>query len=152
MAIRQKLNDDIKTAMLSGDKLKVETLRGLKTVMLYADVAAGKRDTGGIADDVIVGLFAREVKKRQESADLYVRGGSQERADKELAEKAIIETYLPTQLGEAELTQIVQDVIAEQKAEGSQAMGKVIGVVKSKVGNSADGSAIARIVKEQLQI
>ena len=150
MAIRQKLNDDIKSAMLSGDKLRVETLRGLKTVITYADVATRTRDSGGIADDEIVGLFAREVKKRQESADLYVRGGSQERADKELAEKAIIEEYLPTQLSEAELTRVVNDIIAEQGAQGLQVMGKVIGAVKNKVGNSADGSAIARIVKEQL--
>lgn len=150
MAIRQKLNDDVKAAMLSGDALRVETLRGLKTVITYADVAAGSRDTGGIADEEIVGLFAREVKKRQESADLYVRGGSQERADKELAEKAIIEEYLPKQLSEDELTQIVRDVISEQGAEGMQAMGRVIGAVKDKVGNSASGSAIAKIVKEQL--
>ncbi len=150
MAIRQKLNDDIKTAMLSGDALRVETLRGLKTVITYADVAGKTRNTDGIADEQIVGLFAREAKKRQESADLYVRGGSQERADKELAEKLIIEEYLPAQLSEAELTQIVNDVIAEQGAEGLQAMGKVIATIKSKVGNSADGSAIARIVKERL--
>lgn len=151
MAIRQQLNDDVKAAMLSGDALRVETLRGLKTVITYADVAAGNRDSGGIADDEIVGLFAREAKKRQESADLYVRGGSQERADKELAEKAIIEEYLPQQLSEAELTQVINEVVAEQGAEGMQAMGKVIGAVKSKVGNSADGAMIAKIVKEQLQ-
>jgi len=151
MSLRQQLDDDVKAAMLSGDTLKVETLRGLKTVILYADVAAKKRDTGGIDDEEALALFAKEAKKRQESADLYVQGGSQERADKELAEKAIIETYLPTQLSEADLVQIIDAVIAEQGAEGMQAMGKVIGAVKAKVGTSADGSVVAKLVKERLE-
>jgi len=151
MSLRQQLDDDVKAAMLSGDTLRVETLRGLKTVILYADVAAKKRDTGGIDDEEALTLFAKEVKKRQESADLYVQGGSQERADKELAEKAIIEAYLPTQLSEADLVQIIDAVIAEQGAEGMQAMGKVIGAVKAKVGTSADGSVVAKLVKERLE-
>jgi uncharacterized protein len=151
MGLRQQLEDDVKAAMLSGDSLKVETLRGLKTVVLYADVATKSRDTGGISDDEILNLFAKEVKKRQESADLYVQGGSQERADKELAEKAIIEAYLPAQMSEAELGVIIDKAIAETGAEGPQAMGKVIGVVKAQVGNSADGSVIARLTKERLQ-
>jgi uncharacterized protein len=148
--LRQQLDDDVKAALLGGDSLRVETLRGLKSVILYADVAAKKRDTGGIADDEILGLFAKEVKKRQESADLYVQGGSQERADKELAEKVIIESYLPTQLSESELLEIINTTITEQGAEGAQAMGKVIGAVKAKAGNTADGSMIARLVKERL--
>jgi uncharacterized protein len=148
--LRSQLDDDVKAALLAGDSLRVETLRGLKTVITYADVAAKKRDTGGISDDEALALFAKEVKKRQESADLYVQGGSQERADKELAEKAIIEEYLPAQLGEAEIATIVDAVIAEQGAEGMQAMGKVIGAVKAKAGNTADGGIIAKIVKERL--
>jgi uncharacterized protein len=150
MPLRQQLDDDIKAALLGGESLRVETLRGLKNVILYADVAAKKRDDGGIADDEILGLFAREVKKRQESADLYVQGGSQERADKELAEKAIIESYLPQQLSEDELTQMVDAIIKEQGAEGAQAMGKVIGAVKAKVGTAGDGALIAKLVKERL--
>lgn len=152
MGLRQQLDDDVKAAMLSGDTLKVETLRGLKSVILYADVAAKKRDTGGISDDEVLALFAKEVKKRQESADLYVQGGSQERADKELAEKALIETYLPAQMSEAELIELVDAVIAEQDAEGAQAMGKVISAVKAKAGASADGSLVAKLVKERLNV
>ncbi len=149
--IRQQLEADIKTAMLARDALRVETLRSLKTAVKYADVATVSRDTGGIDDETVVALFAREAKKRQESADLYVQGGSQERADKELAEKAIIETYLPKQLSEAEIAGFIDGVITEQKAEGMQAMGKVIGAVKAKVGNSADGSVIAKLVAERLK-
>ncbi|MCA9327001.1 GatB/YqeY domain-containing protein [Candidatus Saccharibacteria bacterium] len=148
--IKQQLQDDVKTAMLAGDAARLETLRGLKSAILYAEVAAGKREDG-LSDDDIQVLFAKEAKKRQESADLYTKGGSPERAEKELSEKAIIEEYLPEQMGEDELTRIVDTVIAEQGASGMQAMGAVIGAVKKQVGTSADGGLIAKLVKEKLQ-
>jgi uncharacterized protein YqeY len=134
---------------LAGDSLRLETLRGLKSVILYAEVAAGKREEG-LSDDEILALFSKEAKKRQESAELYVQGGAQEKADKELAEKAIIEAYLPAQLSEAELAAIIDEVLNEVKPAGLQQMGQVIGQVKSQVGNTADGSLIAKLVKEKL--
>ena len=152
MAIRQQLDDDLKAAMLGGDAIRKETLRGLKSAILYADVAAKKRDTGGVSDDEVLTILAKESKKRQESADLYVQGGSQERADKELVEKSIIDSYLPEQLTDQELIDLVDVIITEQGAEGVQAMGKVIGAVKAKVGTSADGSRVARIVKGRLSL
>ena len=147
--IKQKLQDDVKAAMLAGDSLRLETLRGLKSVILYAEVAAGKREEG-LTDDEILALFSKEAKKRQESAELYIQGGAQEKADKELAEKAIIEAYLPAQLSEAELAAIIDEVLNEVKPAGLQQRGQVIGQVKSKVGNTADGSLIAKLVKEKL--
>lgn len=151
MGIRQQLDDDVKAAMLAGDSLRVDTLRGLKTVILYADVATKTRDTGGVDDDAIQVLLFKEAKKRQESADLYVQGGSPERADKELAEKAIIEAYLPKQLSDEELGQLVDEAMAATGASEAKDMGKVIGFVKSKAGNSADGSKIAKLVQERLK-
>lgn len=148
--LKQQLQDDVKAAMLAGDALRVETLRGLKSAILYAEVAAKKREGDGISDEEIVTLFAKESKKRTESAELYVKGGAQEKADKELAEKAIIDAYLPEQLSEADLVKLIDEVIAEQGAEGMQAMGKVIGAVKAKAGNSADGALVAKLVKERL--
>lgn len=149
--IRKQLDDDIKAAMIAGDKLRVETLRGLKTVILYADVATKTRDTGGIDDDAITALLAKEAKKRQESADLYVQGGSQDRADKELLEKKIIEEYLPEQLSDEELGAMVDDAMAATGASEAKDMGKVIGLVKAKAGNKADGAAIAKLVAERLK-
>lgn len=147
--IATRLQDDIKAAMLNGDAARLECLRGLKSVILYAEVAAGKRDEG-LDDEAIQTLFAKEAKKRQESADLYVQGGSQERADKELAEKAIIEEYLPEQMSEEDIAKIVDGVIAVTGATDAKAMGQVIGGVKQRVGNTADGALIAKIVKEKL--
>ena len=147
--IKQKLNEDVKSAMLAGDAARVETLRGLKSVILYAEVAAGKRDQG-LEDDEILGLFAREAKKRQESADLYRQGGAEDRAVKELSEKEMIEQYLPTQLSEAELVAIIDVVISDTNATDIKAMGQVMGLVKKQVGSAGDGALIARIVKEKL--
>lgn len=150
MGIRQRLEEEVKTAMLAGEAHRVETLRGLKSVILYADVAAKKRDDGGISDDEITTLFAKEAKKRQESADLYAQGGAQDRADKELIEKKIIEDYLPEQLGEDELEKLVDDAVNATGAVDLKDMGKVISVVKAMAGNCADGSDIARLVKSKL--
>ncbi len=150
MTIEDKLEQDIKTAMLAGDSTKTTTLRGLKAVLLNVKVATGKRETG-LSDDEVLPLLAKEAKKRQESADLYVQGGNQAKADAELAEKALIETYLPAQLSEAEVAKLVDDVIASSGAAGPQAMGQVIGQVKAQAGAAADGALIARLAKEKLQ-
>ncbi len=147
--IKQQLQDDVKSAMLAGDALRVETLRSLKSVILYAEVASNKREEG-LGDDEILALFAKEVKKRQESADLYIQGGAIERANKELAEKAMIEQYLPAQLSEAEISAVVAEEITTLHAEGMKSMGQVIVAVKAKLGNTADGSVIAKLVKAKL--
>jgi uncharacterized protein YqeY len=129
----------------------VTTLRGLKSVILNEKVAKGTRDTI-MPDADVEALLGKEAKKRQESADLYVQGGDdQGRAEAELAEKAIIEAYLPEQLSEDEIIQLVEAAIAEIDAQGPATMGQVIGKVKAQAGAAADGSLIARIAKEKLQ-
>ncbi len=149
MTLEQRLEQDIKTALLAGDKQRVSALRGLKSVLLNVKVATGKRESG-LSDEEVLPVLSKEAKKRQESADLYVQGGNQERADAELAEKKIIEEYLPAQLSEAEVAQLVDEAITETGAEGQAAMGKVIGAVRAKAGATADGGLIARVVKERL--
>lgn len=148
--LKQRIEQDLKAALLAGDKERATTLRGLKSVILYDEVAKGAREKG-ISDDEIIALFAKEVKKRQESADLYTKGGAADRAQAELAEKAIIEEYLPKQLSDAELLSVVDEAIAQTGASGPQAMGQVIGLVKQKTAGSADGARIATLVKERLQ-
>lgn len=145
--IEAQLEQDIKTALLAGDKLRVLTLRMLKSALLSVKVASGSRDSV-MADAAVIGIFSKEAKKRQESADLYLQGGSETRAAAELAEKAIIETYLPSQLSEAEITAIIDQVIAAMGAEVT--MGPVIGQVKAKTNGAADGALIAKLVKEKL--
>lgn len=146
--IKAKLEADLKTAMLGGDKVLTTTLRGLKSAILYAEVAASKREEG-LSDEEIAGLFSKEAKKRQESADLYTQGGNTEKAEAELAEKQVIEGYLPAQMSEEELTSLVDAAVSETGASSMQDMGKVIGQVKAKAGSAADGSRIAALVKER---
>jgi uncharacterized protein YqeY len=148
--LEQRLEQDIKNALLAGDKTKVTTLRGLKATLLNVKVASGKRDSG-LADEEVQAVFAKESKKRQESADLYRQGDDEERAQAELTEKAIIDAYLPAQLSEQEIAAMADEIIAQAGAQGPQAMGQVIGQIKAKTGASADGAVIARIVKEKLQ-
>jgi uncharacterized protein YqeY len=148
--LEQRLEQDIKDALLSGDKTRATTLRGLKAVLLNVKVATGKRDSG-LTDDEVLQTLAKEAKKRQESADLYTQAGDAARTEAELAEKAIIDAYLPAQLSEEEITELVDEAIAATGAAGPQGMGQVIGQVKAKTGASADGAIIARIAKEKLQ-
>lgn len=150
MNLEQQLEQDIKTAQLAGDSLRLTTLRGVKASLLNLKVATGKRETG-LSDDEVLAVLAKESKKRQESADVYRTAGVAERAEAELAEKAIIDAYLPARLSEAETSVLVETVIAELGASGPQAMGQIIGMVKSRAGAGADGAVIARLVKEQLQ-
>lgn len=147
--LEQRLEQDIKAALLAGDSAKVTTLRGLKAAILSVKVAAGTRGTD-LPDTEIITLFSKEAKKRQESADLFRQGGNDTMADAELTEKALIETYLPAQLDEAAIAEVVDAVIAELGATDAKSMGPVIGAVKAKTAGAADGGVIARLVKERL--
>jgi hypothetical protein len=144
--IEQQIEQDIKTAMLARDSLRLDTLRGLKSVFLYAKVASGNRGEL-LGDEQVTAMISKEAKKRQESADLYLKGGDKERADKELSEKQILEAYLPEKLSSEELSKIVDEVIA---ANSDNNMGAIIGQVKAKTSGAADGAEIARLVKEKL--
>lgn len=147
--LEQRLEQDLKKAMLAGDAKRVMTLRNMKSALLNVKVASGKRESG-LTDEEVLPVLSKEAKKRQESADFYVQGGSQERADQELSEKAIIEEYLPKQLSAEDVAVIVDEVITSLGVSGPAAMGQVIGQVKAKTGASADGSLIAKLVKEKL--
>ena len=145
--LKDRLNQSLKDSMLAGNKDRTEVLRGLKAAILQEEVAKGIRDAG-LPDDQIEQVFAREVKKRAEAADIFSQNGRQELADTELSQKAIIEEFLPKQLTDEELDQIVTAAIAEL-GDGAQ-MGPIIGKVKAKVGTSADGARIAAAVKAKL--
>lgn len=139
----------MKAALLGGDRFVGETLRGLKAAILNEEVATGKRDEG-LTDEEIEKIIAREVKKRNESAMIYEQNGRPELADPERKEAAILVAYLPTQLSEDEIRQLAKLVIEAVDNVGPSVMGQVIGAVKAKVGNTADGATVARVVKELL--
>jgi uncharacterized protein YqeY len=150
MSLEERLSQDLKAAMLAGQQQRVMTLRGLKSSLLYAKVANKSDRDETLPDEEVIALLAREAKKRQESADLYQQGGSSDKAEAELQEKAIIDAYLPAQLSDEELSTLIDTVIAEVGATSAAQMGQVIGKVKQQAGAAADGAAIARQVKEKL--
>jgi uncharacterized protein YqeY len=149
LALAETIQNDLKAALLSGDRFKGDVLRSLKAAILNEEVALGKRDTG-LPDEEIEKIVAKEVKKRQESVRLYEENDRPELAATEKEEIAVLETYLPKQLSEAEVTDIVTQTIDEMGATGMQSMGLVIKAVKDKVGNTADGAMVARVVKNKL--
>lgn len=146
--LKQRIEQDLKTALLAGDSRRVTTLRGIKSSILYEEVSKKHRDTG-LSEEDIIRLLSKEAKKRQESADLYLQGGSKDRANSELAEKVIIEGYLPKQLSDDELNHVVAQVI-DSLGESEINIGLVISKVKEKVNGSAEGSRIAQIVKARI--
>jgi len=147
--LKQQIDKDIKTALLSQDQFTVNTLRGLKSAILYAEVSSEKREEG-LSDEAIFTVITKEVKKRSESADLYIKGGNKEMADKELKEKELLSKYLPEQLGDDEIKEIVDNVMDEMQDVTMKDMGKIIGLVKAKTGPAADGLKISEIVKNRI--
>lgn len=147
--MQQQIDKDLKQALLAGDRAKTETLRGLKSALLNEAIAQNARDTG-LSDEQIQKILSKESKKRQEAADLYKQGGSPERASTELAEKAIIDAYLPDQMGEEQVSVIVDEEIAKAGSPTMHDMGKIIGAVRDRTAGQADGGLIAKLVKEKL--
>lgn len=148
--LKDRINSDLKAAMISRDSFLSDVLKGLKAAILNQEIAEKVREEG-LDDQAIETLLARESKKREEAAKLYEQGGNLEMAEKERKEKEIISTFLPEQLSEEEIETLVDTTIADLSASGMQDMGRVIGGVKAKAGTSADGALIAKIVKNKLQ-
>lgn len=149
MSIKDDINGDLKKALLSNDKQTATTLRGLKSVILDAEIAAGKRNSGLPEDDVIKILVKAE-KQRKESASMYDQAGETDRADVELQEIKIIRQYLPEVVSEDEILVLINQAIANKPDASLQSMGMIIGMVKGAAGPTADGGLIARLVKDRL--
>lgn len=147
-----QINQDLKSAMLARDELKVSTLRSLKSALTYAAVDdKAKGGSGELSEEVIQQVLAHESKKRQDSADAYESAGAAERSNKELSEKKIIDTYLPAQLTDDELLDLVDRVIRELGGADKSQMGPIIGKVKRLAEGKADGGRIATAVKSRLE-
>lgn len=149
MALKETIQNDLKAALLGGDRFRGEVLRSLKAAILNEEVAQGQREAG-LPEAEVEKIVAREVKKRAESIRLYEENGRPELAENEKLESAVLQEYLPQQLSEAEVIEVVEQTIEEMGATGMQSMGLVIKSVKEKVGNTADGALIATTVKNKL--
>jgi uncharacterized protein YqeY len=146
MGLQEKLLDDMKTAMKSGNKVALETLRMLRSQLKNASIAKGE----DLSEEDVIGVLSKEAKKRKESFELYRQGGREDLAEKEEMEMQIIVSYLPEALSEEELAKIIDKAIVETEAESLRDMGKVMGVVMPQVKGRADGKAVQEMVKKKL--
>ena len=148
MNLFDQVSNDIKSAMLAKDKVRLEALRGIKKEFLEAKTDKGA--DGELTDDMAMKILAKMVKQRKESAQIYTEQNRPDLAEPELAEAAVIETYLPKQMNEEELTEALKAIIAQVGATTPQEMGKVMGVATKQLAGRADGRAISAKVKELL--
>ena len=147
MRLEEKIQQDIKAAMLAKEREKLESLRAIKAAILLAKTADGSES---VADDALVKIIQKLVKQRKETAVIYKEQNRPELAEKELMEASYMEVYLPKQLSEEELTAEIKKIIAEVGATSAKEMGKVMGVASKAVAGKADGRAISTIVKSLL--
>jgi uncharacterized protein len=147
-SLKQQLRDDLHTAMREHDELRTATIRMVLTAITNEEVAGSTARE--LSDDEVQAVLRREAKKRREAATAYADGGRPERAERESAELSVVETYLPTQLDDAQLAELVRAVIADTGAAGPRAMGPVMKAVQPRVAGRADGGRVSAEVRRQL--
>ncbi|MGE8548385.1 GatB/YqeY domain-containing protein [Alcaligenes sp. Marseille-Q7550] len=147
--LKARLADDIKTAMRARDSERLGTLRFLQAAVKQREVD----ERIELGDAEITSIIEKQVKQRRESIQAFEQAGRTESADKEKAELAVLQEYLPKQADEAEINDVIAQAIAQAQSEGAQGpalMGKVMGLVKAKLAGRADMSAVSGLVKQKL--
>ena len=148
MTIEEQVNDGIKNAMKAHDKVRLETMRNIKKVILEAKTRPGANDR--IDDAECIKLIQKLAKQGKESAEIYRQQGREDLYEQESGQVAVLEEFLPKQLDEAELTEALKAIIAEVGASSAKDMGKGMGTATKKLAGLADGKAISAKVKELL--
>lgn len=147
--LKDQVRSDLHDAMRSREKVRAGTLRMVLTAITNEEVAGHEHRQ--LSDAEVLRVIGKEAKKRKEAAAAYVDAGRPELAEKEEAELAILEGYLPAQLGDDDLRVIVAEAVSEVGADGLQQMGQVMKVAQAKVAGRADGGRVATLVKEALR-
>lgn len=149
MALKQRIRDEMKAALLGGNRFLGDTLRNLNAAILDEEVKQNKRGDG-LSDEAIEKVIAREIKKRRESAAIYRENDRVDLAEPEEKEMAILQAYLPEQMTEVELQQLINEKIVKLGVSDLRSMGQVVGAVKAAAGGKADGAVVAKLVKQAL--
>jgi uncharacterized protein YqeY len=147
--LRDKINNGMKEAMKSGDKLRVSTLRLVNAAIKNAEIEA-RTASKQFSDDDLLGLLQKMIKQRHESVELYDKGGRKELADQERSEIRIIQEFLPQQMSEAEAKAAIADVIKREGAGGMKDMGKVMAALKTAYAGRMDFAKASALVKSLL--
>lgn len=147
--LKDKLQDDMKAAMIAHDETKLSTIRMLKSAIQYYEIQKGGAGYEATNEDVI-DVIGKEIKKRKESIELYKQGNRPEAAQKEADELQVLESYLPEQMSEDEVRLLVKDAIDQTGASSPQDMGKVMSILMPKVKGKADSTMVSNVVRESL--
>lgn len=148
--LKQQLQEELKQAMKDQAELQKSVLRMLLSAITYYEISKGGAGYEATDEDVMT-VIDKQVKQRKDSIQQYQAAGRQELADKEKEEMALLEKYLPEQMSEEDVRQIVKDTIASMETITVSDMGKVMGAVMPKVKGKADGNMVGKIVREELQ-
>ena len=148
--LRDDINSALKEAMKAGDARRVSTLRLVNAALKNADIEARGQGKGPLGDDDTLGLLQKMIKQRNESVELYDKGGRAELAQQEREEIAIIAAYLPKQMSEDEIRAAISDAIKDTGAAGMKDMGKVIAALKGKFAGRMDFAKASGLVKAML--
>lgn len=146
MTLREKINDDVKSAMRSGDTVRRDTIRLLLAALKQREVDERKT----LSDADVLGVIEKMIKQRRDSISQFEQGGRQDLADKEKQELALLQDYMPQAMGEDELAAAVSAAVAETGASTPADMGKVMAALKPKLAGRADMSKVSAAVKAQL--
>jgi uncharacterized protein YqeY len=149
--MREKINNDLKDAMKSGDKARVGTLRLMNAAIKSADIDARPSGKDKITDADILSVLAKMIKQRRDSIEQFTAGARQDLADKEAAEIAVIEVYMPKQMDEADAKTAIAAAIKETGAAGPKDMGKVMATLKARYAGQMDFGKASAITKELLK-
>lgn len=148
MALKQKIEGEIKSAMIAKDKIRLTALRAIKSMILLEETKGGF--SGELSEDEEMKLLTKAAKQRKDSADIYQQQNRPDLLEVELAELAVIQEFLPKALTDDELTIAIQEIINVTGAVSAKEMGKVIGAANKQLAGKADGKAIADKVKALL--
>lgn len=150
MSLKERIGEDIKSAMKARDKIRLETVRGIKKVILEKEVALRPQGQDSLTEEQEIELLAQLAKQRRDSIEQFSNAGRNDLADKEQQELAILETYLPEQIDDRELESIVDEIITSVGATSPKDLGKVMGVAMKQLKGKADGKKIQALVKSKL--
>ncbi|ABE63638.1 GatB/Yqey [Nitrobacter hamburgensis X14] len=148
--LRDDINNAVKEAMKARDERKLSTLRMINSTIKNADIEARGQGKPPLSDGDLLGILQKMIKQRQESVELYEKGGREELAAQERAEILVISAYLPKQMSDNEVKAAVAAIIAETGAAGIKDMGKVIGALKAKYAGQMDFGKASGVVKAAL--
>ena len=148
MALKEKLQNDLTEAMRARDEVRSSTIRMVLTAIKNEEVSG--KEARDLSDAEVITVLSREAKKRREATEAFEQAGAADRAANEKAEGVIIAEYLPAQLSESEIKELISAAIAESGATGPQQMGQVMKLIQPKIAGRADGGIVSSLVKAAL--